>query len=385
MRIYLDHNATTPLRSEVVQEVLRVLEGEHGNPSSTHQEGAAARATIERARDRVASSLNVASDAVWFTAGATEANSTVLRGVLGDPWSDASEPRHVVTTQTEHPSVRAPLEEFEARGHRVTWLRVDADGWLDPALVEDALEPNTDLVSIIWANNETGVIQPIREIGERVKARGVKFHVDATQALGKAPVDLRAAQVDFASVSAHKLNGPKGVGCLVACQPDALPPLLVGGGQERGHRGGTENVASIAGFGVACELALVELASRMEQYASLRDRLWEGIRAKVPRVRRNGAPAETLVNTLNVEFEGTPGEVLLQALDLEGVAVSAGAACHSGSVSPSHVLVAMGRSSEQARGCLRLSVGHGIDAAQIDRVIELLGELVPRVREAGPL
>jgi cysteine desulfurase len=385
VRIYLDHNATTPLRSEVVQEMLRVLENEHGNPSSTHAEGAAARATTERARSQVARSLNVAPGEVWFTAGATEANNSVLRGLLGDPSSEPAAPRHVVTTQTEHPSVRAPLEAFETRGHRVTWLRVDAHGRLDPAAVIDALEPDTALVSILWANNETGVIQPMREIGERVKERGIKFHVDATQALGKAPVDLSAVQADFASLSAHKLNGPKGVGCLVVRQPDGLPALLMGGGQEWGHRGGTENVASIAGFGVACELAQRELDSRMQTYAALRDRLWEGMRAKIARVRRNGTPAETLVNTLNVEFEDTPGEVLLQALDLEGVAVSAGAACHSGSVSPSHVLVAMGRSPEQARGSLRLSVGHGVDEGQIDHVIELLSDLVPRVREAGPL
>jgi cysteine desulfurase len=380
VRIYLDHNATTPVRPEVVGEIRRVLEEEYGNPSSTHAEGAAARATVERARDQVAHCLNVASNKVSFTAGATEANSSVLCGLLRHtPGS------HVVTTQTEHPSVVAPLEVLEAEGHRVTWLAVDADGRLDPAAVADALQPDTALVSLIWANNETGVIQPMEEICEIVKARGVRLHVDATQAIGKAPVDLTAIPADFASASAHKLNGPKGVGCLVATDPALLPPLLRGGGQESGRRGGTENVASIAGFGVACELARLELKERMEHYAELRDRLWQGISAKVPRVRRNGDPDRVLVNTLNVEFEDTAGEILLQALDLDGVAVSAGAACHSGSVSPSHVLTAMGRSPEQARGCLRLSVGHGVDAAQIDRAIELLATLVPRVREAGPL
>jgi cysteine desulfurase len=380
VRIYLDHNATTPLHPEVVSEMLRVLEGEYGNPSSTHAEGAAARATVERARDQLAHCLNVDAANVSFTAGATEANSSVICGLLRQrPGS------HVVTTETEHPSVVAPIEALEQEGHRVTRLAVDADGRLDPAAVGDALQEDTVLVSLIWANNETGVIQPVADIAEVVKARGVLLHVDATQAIGKAPVDLSAIPVDFASASAHKLNGPKGVGCLVAADPALLPPLMRGGGQESGRRGGTENVASIAGFGVACELARLELPDRMEHYADLRDRLWQGISAKVPRVRRNGDPDHVLVNTLNVEFEQTPGEVLLQALDLDGIAVSAGAACHSGSVSPSHVLTAMGRSPEQARGCLRLSVGHGVDAPQIDRTIELLATLVPRVREAGPL
>ena len=380
MRIYLDHNATTPLRPEVVSEMLRVLEGEYGNPSSTHEEGAAARATVERAREQVARCLNVDASSVSFTGGATEANSTVLRGLV----ASRTEPGHFVTSETEHPSVIAPLADLEALGHRVTRLKVDADGLLDPAQVAAALRDDTLLVSLIWANNETGVVQPMAEIAELVRARGIKLHVDATQAIGKTPVDLGQIPVDFLSASAHKLNGPKGVGCLVAADPMLLPPLLNGGGQEQGRRAGTENVASIAGFGVACELAQRELELRMEHYGALRDRLWEGISAKVPHVTRNGLPEHTLCNTLNVEFEGSAGEVLLQALDLDGVAVSAGAACHSGSVTPSHVLSAMGRSPEQARGCLRLSVGHGVDNDQIDRVIEVLTTLVPRVRQAGP-
>jgi len=393
VRIYLDHNATTPLRPEVVGEMVRILEGEYGNPSSTHAEGAAARAIVDRAREQVALSLKVDARRVCFTAGATEANSTVLRGLF----EGGAGPQHLVTSETEHPSVLAPALTLEAAGHRVTRLRVAEDGRLDPGAVADALEADTALVSLIWANNETGVIQPMAEIAQVVKARGVALHVDATQALGKTPVDLSAVPADYASFSAHKLNGPKGVGCLVVpndvaesvMKPSAgatiLPPLLRGGGQERGLRGGTENVAAIAGFGVACELARRELAERMDHYAALRDRLWDGISAKLSRVRRNGNPDHVLCNTLNVEFEETAGEVLMQALDLDGVAVSAGAACHSGSVSPSHVLTAMGRSADQARGSLRLSVGYGIDTGQVDRAIDLLSELLPRVREAGPL
>jgi cysteine desulfurase len=234
---------------------------------------------------------------------------------------------------------------------------------------------------VIWANNETGVIQPVAAIAERVRARGLPLHLDATQALAKIPVDLSRLPADFLSASAHKMNGPKGVGCLVARRP--LPPLLRGGPQERGRRGGTENVAGIVGFGVACELAARELEGRGERARALRDRLWEGIQAKVPGVRRNGPAQHVLPNTLNVEFRETAGEVLLQALDLEGVAVSAGAACHSGSISPSPVLAAMGRHPEEARGSLRFSVGQGVDEAQIDRVLALLPDLVARVRSAG--
>jgi cysteine desulfurase len=291
--------------------------------------------------------------------------------------------RQIVTSQTEHPSVEAPCAWLEDEGMGIVRLAVDSDGLLDPNEFAAAVSaPHTLLASVLWANNETGVLQPIAELTELARARGVLLHVDATQALGKLPVDLGSLPVDFLSCSAHKLNGPKGVGCLVVRQGRSLPPLLAGGPQERTRRGGTENVAGIVGFGVACDLARREVDSRGARYAQLRDRLWEGIRAKVPRVRRNGSSECLLPNTLNVEFCETPGEVLLQALDLEGVAASAGAACHAGAISPSQVLTAMGRTPEQARGSLRFSVGHGNDEGQIDRVVELLVLLVERARVA---
>jgi len=379
LRIYLDHNATTPLRPEVLSAMARVLGSIHGNPSSVHAEGAAARAEVEAARESVAALVGARPAEVVFTAGATEANHMALLG-LGPPRPGA---RHVVSTVIEHPSVEAPLARLEARGFEVSRLPVDAGGRVDPEQVAAALRPDTALVSLIWANNETGIVQPVEAVAALARERGVAVHSDATQIVGKHPVRLDAVPVDLLSLSAHKLGGPKGSGCLVARGGATLVPLIGGGPQERRRRGGTENVAGIAGLGVACALARAELAPRRARYAALRDRLWEGLAAKVPRVRRNGAAEHALCNTLSVAFEGVAGEVLLQALDLEGVAVSAGAACASGSIEPSPALTAMGLSPEQARGSLRFSVGHGVDEAQIDRVLALLPDLVARVREAA--
>jgi cysteine desulfurase len=289
----------------------------------------------------------------------------------------------LVTSNAEHPSVEEPASRLERAGIGVTRVPVDAEGLLAPREVLDATHRDTRLVSLIWANNETGVVQPMEEIAEGLRSRGIRLHVDATQAVGKWPVDLSRVPADYLSCSAHKLGGPKGTGCLVAREGVPVYPLIHGGPQERRMRGGTENVAGIVGFGRACSLASEELSSRMLEYARLRDRLWEGLCAKVGEVRRNGSPDHMLANTLNVEFLDTPGEVLLQALDLEGVAVSAGAACHSGSISPSHVLTAMGLSPPQARSSLRLSIGHGVDTGQIDAAIGIFAEVVARVRQAG--
>ncbi len=392
MRIYLDHNATTPLRPEVSEAMERSLREGFGNPSSVSFEGARARSRVEEAREQVASLLSVAPSDVRFTSGATEANNTVLMGLLspggssrGPTSGHTSGPTggHVVTTQVEHPSVSAPLEALAARGLRVSWVAPDETGCVPIGDLEAAITAETRLVTVIWANNETGAIQPIEALASICRARGIWLHADATQAIGKLEIDLAKLPVDSIACSAHKLGGPKGVGALVACDQAAIPALLLGGGQERGRRGGTENTIGIAGFGAACSVAAATGASQAEAMRLLRDRLWQGLCDAVPGVRWNGDPARTLPNTLNVEFEAVAGEVLLQALDLEGVAVSAGAACHSGSIEPSKILCAMGRSPEQARGSLRFSLGFGIDAAQIERTIELLSKLVPRIRALG--
>ena len=376
-RIYLDHNATTPLREEVVVSMARALRDLPGNPSSPHREGALARRRIGEAREQVAGCLGVSTRSVVFTAGATEANNLVLRGLLGQ--ADSMQPSHLVTSTSEHPSVLAPAEDLEKRGVRVSRLSVDHDGLVERDGWHEVLGQGPSLVSLLWANNETGVVQPIEDWAEQASERGIPFHVDATQAVGKWPISLDQTSIDYLSCSAHKLNGPKGVGCLVHRSGPAPRPLLAGGGQERGLRGGTENVAGIVGFGVACELAQRELTQRIDDYRILRDRLWAALKKELPSVRRNGPDlASVLPNTLNVEIPNTAGDVLVEALDLEGVAVSAGAACHSGSVSPSHVLVAMGRSAQQAQASLRLSVGLGNDTEQMDRAAEWIALLARR-------
>jgi len=379
MRVYLDHNATTPLRPEVVAAMDEALRSNYGNPSSTHAEGALARAAVERARAEVAALLGVAPSELIFTSGATEANNTALLGAL----AARPERRHVVSTTIEHPSVEEPLRALEQRGVRITRTPVDRDGRLDLQALSASIREDTAFVAVILANNETGVVQEVAKIAEAAHARGAWLHVDATQAVGKIPVDAVALGADLLASSAHKLNGPKGTGCLVARKHVALPAYLLGGAQERRRRGGTENIPGIVGFGVACALARAELPQREPRLAALRDRLAAGIEAGVPRVRRNGDARFVLPNTLNVEFEATAGEVLVEALDGEGVAVSAGAACHSGSIEPSAVLLAMGRTPAQARGSLRFSVGPGTSEGEIDAVLALLPRLVARVRAAG--
>ncbi|MCP4039181.1 MAG: cysteine desulfurase [bacterium] len=375
-RVYLDHNATTPLHPDVAEAMRAVLFDVYGNPSSTHAEGARARSLVDTAREQVAELVGAAPREIVFTAGATEANNTVVLGA-------DEQAGKFVTTSVEHPSVEAPLQWQEARGAKVVRLPVDPAGVLDMDALDRALASPSRLVTIIWANNETGVIQPMHEIAERVKAAGQLLHVDATQAIGKAPVSLGTVPADFLSLSAHKFNGPKGVGCLVVRDGAQCAPRMLGGPQERRFRGGTENVAGIVGLGLAAQIAGSGLDARIARYGALRDRLWRTLQDTIDDVRRNGEGAEILCNTLNVEFRDVAGDVLLQALDLEGVAVSAGAACHSGSISPSQVLSAMGRTPEQALGSLRLCVGLGIDDAGIDRAASIMREQIAKVRAMG--
>jgi cysteine desulfurase len=377
VRIYLDHNSTTPIRREVLEAMGRVLRDGFGNASSVHLEGGAARAAIEHARGQVAGLIGAEPDEIVFTAGATESNNAALFGALPEPAG-----HRLVTTTVEHPSVAAPAEAVAAAGASVTQVGVDPDGRLDLAGLRDALAQPAALCAVLLANNETGVVQDGAAVGALCAERGVPLHLDAAQALGRIPVDVRALGAALLAGSAHKLGGPQGVGFLFARRGTKLAPFVRGGPQERGRRGGTENVAGAVGLGLACELAGRELPLRGRVWARLRDRLWSGIREKVPAVRRNGEGSPVLPNTLSVEIAGADAETLLQALDLEGVAVSTGSACSSGSIEPSHVLLAMGRTPAEARSTLRFSLGDGVDDAQIDAVLARLPDLVARVREA---
>ena len=377
-RIYLDHNATTPLRPEAVEAMTRVLVTDFGNPSSVHWAGAAARTAVDRARAEVAALLGADPECVVFTSGATEASNTILRHAA------ERAPRHgdhVATCSTEHPSVLETAEELREQGLRVSVLPVAPDGRLDPERFAAALDSATLIASVMWANNETGVVQPIPELARIAAERGVAFHTDAVQALGKVRLDLPSLPIEFASFSAHKLGGPKGVGALYVRAGSRFKSLLKGGPQERRRRAGTENVPGIVGFGAACAAAARDLEQRAHRLGALRDRLWEGIEAQIPDAHAHGSPEHRLSHVLSVSFAGSDGEALVQALDLEGIAVAAGAACASGSLEPSHVLLAMGIAPEIGGGAIRISLGFDTRPGDIDRLLEVLPGIVERVRK----
>jgi cysteine desulfurase len=372
--IYLDYNATTPVRPSVADVMIACLHGDPGNPSSLHRFGRAAREAREEARDRVAAAANCARESVVFTSGGTEANNLALRGVGG---------RHLVSVATEHEAILETLEDLARSGTEVTVLPVSSSGGVDPESVAAALRPETALVSVMAANNETGVLQPVAEIGALCRDRGVLFHTDAVQCFGKSPFSFRELPVDLASISSHKIGGPKGAGALLVREGVELEAQVTGGGQERALRPGTENLPGIVGFGRAAQEAASELEAAGARLAKLRDRLEAGIRDVSPGHRINGGEGDRLPNTSNVTFHGLDGEAMLVALDLEGIAVSTGAACNAGASEPSHVLLAMGRTREEASGSIRFSLGAGTTDTDIEEVLEILPVVAARLASAG--
>jgi cysteine desulfurase len=378
-RIYLDFNATTPVRPEVAEEMMACLVGPAGNPSSLHSFGREARSLREIARERVSSALGTTPESVVFTSGGTEADNLALRGFL------RTRPgAHLVTVATEHEAVLHTAESLRDEGARITVLGVDSCGRVDPARLREAITAETVLVSIMAANNETGVLADLDALGAVCREKRVPFHTDAVQCFGKAPFRFDRLPVDLASVSAHKIGGPKGIGALVLREGLSIPPMQTGGGQERRQRPGTENLPGLVGFGRAAELAAAELAAEADRLAGLRDRLEEGLREGFPRVRINGQDAPRLPNTSNASFPGLDGESMLIALDLEGVAVSTGAACQAGAAEPSHVLQAMGLSPEEAGGSLRFSLGNASTESDIREVLEILPRITSRLTGVGP-
>jgi cysteine desulfurase len=378
MRIYFDHNATTPIDPAVVQTVTRVLVEEFGNPSSVHHFGQRAKAVLDEARSSVAGLIGGEPSEVVFTSGGTEADNFALRGA-----AEALEPTgrtHLIATSIEHEAVLVTLKALAKRGWRVTLLSVGASGIVQPAALADALTDDTAIVSVMHANNEVGTVQPIAELAALARARGAMFHTDAVQSVGKIPVDVKALGVDLLSLSAHKFNGPKGAGALWIKRGSRLTALLTGGKHERSRRAGTENVAGIAGLGHAARLASVKLAAEAIRLSSLRNRLEEAVVAAVPGTIVNGAREPRVPNTTNISFDAVEAESLLIALDLEGVAVSTGSACSSGTLEPSHVLRAMGLPSPRTQNSIRFSLGAGNTDAEVDFVVSKLPSLVEKLR-----
>jgi cysteine desulfurase len=378
--IYLDHAATTPLRPEAREAMEPFLGEVYGNPSSLHAAGQEARRALDDARDRVAAALGARAEEVVFTSGGTEADNLAL---IGRFLAERERRPHLVTVATEHHAVLDTCRFLEGLGAEVTLLPVDGDGLVDPDAVRRALTPRTAVVSVMYANNEIGTIAPLAEIGAIAREADVPLHTDAVQTVGALPLTMDALGVDLLSLSAHKFYGPKGVGALLVRRGTRLQPLQQGGGQERGRRAGTENLAGIVGMARALELAVAEREAEAPRQAALRDRLIEGIRAVVPEVVLNGHPTRRLPNNANVAFPGLEAEVLLLNLDLEGVAASAGSACTAGSLEPSYVLQAIGRARDLGRGSLRLTVGRGTTAEEIESVIDRLGGIVRRLRRGS--
>lgn len=380
--IYLDYNATTPLRAEALDAMLPYLQGDFGNPSSVHWAGRRAKHGLEDARERIAAFLHARPAEILFTSGGTESNNLALQGIIASVRAKAA---HVITTAIEHSSILEPLRLLATEGVTITMLPVDQEGRVRVEEVQAALRPDTVLVSMSLANHEIGVIQPIAELSRVIRAHGALFHVDAVQAAGKLPLDVDQLGADLLSLSAHKIYGPKGIGALYVRKGVNLTPLMAGGAQEREKRPGTENVAAAVGFGCAATLAAQELALTTAHCLRLIHRLWGGIQERVPAVVCNGSERHRLANTLNVWFMDATGEGLLMGLDLAGIAVSTGSACAAGSIEPSHVLLALGRHEAAAKSALRFSVGKYTTEQEIDRVLEVLPGVVERVRTAARL
>ena len=380
-RVYLDNNATTPVAPEVFEAMKPYFLDDFGNASSIHWYGQRAKAAIESSREQVARLLNARPNEIVFTSGGTESDNTALFGIVE---ASRSEKKHVITTAIEHHAILHTTKTLEKRGVRVTYVRVDSSGVVDPADVEKAIGPDTVLISMMHANNELGTIQPLEEIGRIAREHDIYFHTDAVQSVGKIPVDVESRGVDLLSLSAHKLHGPKGVGALYVRKGTILRQLLYGGHHERDRRPGTENVPGIVGLGKAAEVAGGHLADEIERVGALRNRLEDGILSSVPLATVVGDRSKRLPTTTNISFDYIEGEGFVIAMDLRGVACSTGAACSSGSVEPSHVLSAIGRRPEQARSSIRFSLGRFNTAEDIDYTLEVLPQVVEQLRSLSP-
>ncbi len=382
-KVYLDNAATTRVRDEVISAMLPYFTEYYGNPSSLHLFAREAAKGLDAARAQVAAALNATPQEIVFTGGGSEGDNMVLRGIARAYQKQGA---HIITSAVEHHAVLHTLEALEKeQGLSVTYLPVDEYGRVSAAQVEQAIRPDTILVSIMFANNEVGTIMPVEEIGRVCRAHKVLFHTDAVQAVGHVPIDVEAMHIDLLSLSAHKFHGPKGVGALYVRKGVRLPALITGGGQERKKRAGTENVPGIVGLGVAIELAVAELAENTKAMCALRDRLISGMEARIPEIKLNGHRSQRLPNNVNFSIRYIEGESILLMLDLNGIAASSGSACTSGSLDPSHVLLAMGLTHEVAHGSLRLTLSRYTTPEEIDYVLEILPPIIEKLRAMSPL
>src|ERR1700756_4692086 len=377
--IYLDNNATTAIDPQVLDAMLPYLKEQYGNPSSAYSFGKKVAPAIEQAREQVAALLHFDPAEIVFTSCGTESDNTAVQSTL---WIDRDR-KHIITSKVEHSAILRQAEALARRGYEISWIEVDERGLPDLAALEEAIRPETAIVSLMWANNETGVLFPIGEIAAICQRKQTIFHTDAVQAVGKVPIDLRAGNIQFLALSGHKLHAPKGVGVLYVNRSTRFNPFLIGGSQEEKRRGGTHNTASIVGLGKAAELAAVHLSEETTRVKNLRDRFEDEVFSRISGVQLNGDPEHRLPNTANITIEGADSEGLLMLLDQKGVCCSAGSACTAGSLEPSHVLRAMAFSTERARASLRFSFGRFNTEQEVSAAAGILATAVEKVRAAN--
>lgn len=381
-RIYLDHAATTPVKPEVLDAMMPYFTQSFGNPSSIYQVAQINKKAIDDARETIAKHLGANTNEIFFTSGGTEADNWAIKGIVE---ANKNKGNHIITTKIEHHAVLHTCEYLEKQGFEVTYLDVNEEGIIDLEALKAAIKDTTILISIMYANNEVGTIMPIKEIGAIAKEHGIAFHTDAVQAIGQVRIDVKEQNIDALSLSGHKIYGPKGIGVLYIRRGLRITNLIHGGAQERGRRAGTENVPAIVGIAKAMELAYTDFEAKNERIKGLRDKLMNGILESIPYSKLNGSSANRLVNNVNIGFEFVEGESLLLLLDMNGVAASSGSACTSGSLDPSHVLLALGLPHEKAHGSLRLTLGEGTTEQEVDYVLEKLPAIVQRMRDMSPL
>lgn len=381
-RIYFDHAATTPTKPEVLDAMMPYFTQNFGNPSSVYQIAQYNKKAVDDARESIANAIGAKPNEIFFTSGGTEADNWAIKGIAARKNRKGN---HIITTNIEHHAVLHTCEYLERHGYEVTYLEVDKDGLITPEQVEAAIKDTTILISVMYANNEIGTIMPIKEIGAVAKAHKVPFHTDAVQAVGQERIDVNELGLDLLSLSGHKIYGPKGVGVLYIRRGLKLCPLIHGGAQERGRRGGTENVPGIVGLAKALELSYADLDKRNDKIRGIRDYIIEGILKEIPHARLNGHREKRLPNNVNISFEFVEGESLLLLLDMSGIAASSGSACTSGSLDASHVMLAIGLPHEEAHGSIRVSLGEDNTIEEADRFLEVLPKIVQRMRDMSPL